>query len=131
MNMLQIIRHWQRRSALRIFGVLVAVWLNLALQSCAMAAMPADDCPHCPPGMHDSEMPMIATDCALIDLIDDPDIVGPQNKSDTSIEAVPLAVLTELLPIDLRTSDARMQRCKTARSVHGPPLNELFCVYLK
>ena len=38
----------------RWLGVLVAVWLNLAVQPCAMALGQDDGCPHCPPVDHES-----------------------------------------------------------------------------
>jgi hypothetical protein len=38
----------------RWLGVLVAVWLNLAVQPCAMALGLDDGCPHCPPMDHEA-----------------------------------------------------------------------------
>ena len=38
----------------RWLGVLVAVWLNLAVQPCAMALGVDRDCPHCPPVDHEA-----------------------------------------------------------------------------
>lgn len=39
----------------RWLGVVVAVWLNLAVQPCAMALGADEGCPHCPPS-HGDEM---------------------------------------------------------------------------
>lgn len=32
----------------RVFGLLIAVWVSLVLQPCAIAAVSDRDCPHCP-----------------------------------------------------------------------------------
>lgn len=135
---LQAIRHWQQRSVRRTCAVLVAVWINLAFQACAMGAMPDDDCPHCPPGMHDSEMPMdsmapmVPMDCGVIDSIDEPNLVGPASKSDSEVGGLELAVLGSWSATPTPHShDIRSHRYKSVHSVHGPPLNVLYCVYLK
>lgn len=44
---------WNRR----VLGLFAAVWLNLAIQPCAMALEQEHDCPHCPPA-HEHEMAM-------------------------------------------------------------------------
>ena len=132
MNILQNIRNRQKRAALRTCGVFITVWVNLVFQTCAMAAMPAGDCPHCPPGMHDSGMPMAPMDCGLIDSIDDPDLVGPADRLDSGIDGIQPVAFAGLLPVDVRpTQDVKIRRHKALNSVHGPPLNVLFCVYLK
>lgn len=41
------------RAQSRWLGVFVAVWLNLAVQPCAMALGLDRDCPHCPPVQHE------------------------------------------------------------------------------
>lgn len=38
-----------KRARTRIFGLFVAVWVSLAVQPCAVAAVSESDCPHCPP----------------------------------------------------------------------------------
>lgn len=52
MNPLAAIRSGQARWGPRPLGVLLLVWLNLALQPCAaaLAAGQTPACPHCPPG---------------------------------------------------------------------------------
>ena len=138
MNTLQAIRLWQQRSVRRTCAVFVAVWINLAFQACAMGAMPDDDCPHCPPGMHDSEMPMesmvpmVPMDCIVIDSIDEPSLVGPASKSDSGVKGLELAVhgSSSAVPA-LLTHDITPHRYKSVHYVHGPPLNVLYCVYLK
>jgi len=37
----------------RLLGVAVVLWLNLAVQPCAMAFASDHDCPHCPPPQED------------------------------------------------------------------------------
>jgi hypothetical protein len=34
--------------ARNVFGLLLALWVSLAIQPCAMAAVSEHDCPHCP-----------------------------------------------------------------------------------
>jgi len=132
MNTLQTMRRWQHRSVLQTCAVFIAVWVNLAFQTCAMATMPTDDCPHCPPGMHDSDMPMAPMDCDVIDSIDEPNLVGPASKFDNGIADLDIAVLGGWLDLPVLLSDETILRpYRPVRSMHGPPLNVLFCVYLK
>ena len=79
MSLVAKIRQRQQTWARRALGLFVAVWLNLALQPCAMAleSMQDNDCPNCPPaqahehdGMHAGmghEMPCAsaAADCSF------------------------------------------------------------------
>ena len=37
----------------RLLGVLIALWINMVVQPCAMAAEAEHDCPHCPPAHHE------------------------------------------------------------------------------
>jgi hypothetical protein len=93
-----------------------------------MAAMAADDCPHCPPGMHSGEMPMAPMECGLVDSIDEPDFVNPSNKLE-SLDFTTFGNWSER-PY-LFSDDAELPRYKPLHADHGPPLNVLFCVYLK
>ena len=135
MNTLQAIRYWQTRSVRRMWAVLPAIWINLAFQTCAMAAVPHDDCPHCPPGMHDSGMamaPMDPWDCDVTESIDDPDLVGPASKSDRRVGRLEFSVSGSWSATPtLLSHDIRTRHYKSVQSVHGPPLNVLYCVYLK
>lgn len=80
----------------------------------------------------DSMAPMVPMDCGVIDSIDEPSLVGPASKSDSGVGGLELAVLgrwsAALAP---RSHDIRSHRYESAHSVHGPPLNVLYCVYLK
>jgi len=134
---LQTIRNWQRRSSLTTCALLAAVWLNVAFQACAMAAVPMDDCPHCPTGMHDESMPMAPMapmspiDCGLIDPADDPDTLGTFVKLASDLDS--LAFIVSPLPPALQATEAIATAGSpgdTLRPVHGPPRNVLFCTYL-
>ena len=134
MTTLQTIRNWQRRSSVTTCALLAAVWLNVAFQACAMAAVPMDDCPHCPTGMHDESMPMAPMspmDCDLIDPADDPDTLGTFVKLATDLDGV--AFIASPLPPSLQATEAiatARSPDKSPPSVHGPPRNVLFCTYL-
>ena len=41
----------------RLFGLFAAVWVGLALQPCAVAAVSEHDCPHCPPQAEEAARP--------------------------------------------------------------------------
>ncbi len=56
LNTLAIVRQRQIPWARRVLGMFVVVWLNLALQPCAMALGDEHDCPQCPPAQS-REMP--------------------------------------------------------------------------
>lgn len=131
MNPLQAIRSWQKRSALRTCLVLIAVWLNVAFQACAMASMPAEDCPHCPAGMHGSEMPSGPMDCALLDSMDDPDLISPVVKvPGVSGDFAFIASGGWAESIGRSVAPVRLPPVEFFLPFHGPPPYVLFCVYL-
>lgn len=132
MNTIQSIRNWQRRSVSRTCAVFVAVWLNLVFQACAMAAMPAEDCPHCPPGMHGSEMPVASMECGLLDAVDDPNFVNPTSTFDRGIGDLDFTAFHSWFESPwVSSNEAELPKHKPLHSDHGPPLNVLYCVYLK
>ena len=139
-------QHGQPRS-LRAFGLFVAVWVNLALQPCAMALAEQDepDCPHCPPSkmqMHEHGMAHAgmerdapcadgAGDCAVIDSINH-DGRGSQPKLQLPGADLPIA-----LPSDIAGTVAEQPSRRTSSAEpfyhyigSPPPLHVLYCVYL-
>lgn len=56
MSLLATIRQRRKPWAQRVLGLFVVMWLNMALQPCAMALGTAhgDDCVHCPPAITDT-----------------------------------------------------------------------------
>ncbi len=54
LNLIARIRQRQTPWARRVLGLFIVVWLNMALQSCAMAFAGSyqDSVEHCPPGTH-------------------------------------------------------------------------------
>jgi len=124
----------------------VAVWLNLALQPCAMA-LEADndhDCPHCPPaqvhehgGMHgnmDHEMPCAdgLSDCAIVEDLNHDGRSGQFKLKDAPVDML-LAIAPQELALPFQQpANAKLHPRHT--SVHAgapPPLHVLNCVYLK
>jgi hypothetical protein len=133
MSTLQTIRYWQKRSVLRTSLVLIAVWLNVAFQTCVMASMmPVEDCPHCPTGMHDAgEMPSVPMDCGLLESIDDPDLAKPVVKvSGASGDHGFIASIAWIEPVESSAEAVKVLPIEPSLPFHGPPPNVLFCVDL-
>ena len=146
LSLLANIRQRQQTWARRALGLFVAVWLNLALQPCAMAleSMQDNDCPHCPPaqtheheGMHESmgdEMPCAgaAADCSFSEDLNHDGRSDQLKLKDAHIDS-PIAISsTELAlpyanPVDFRPRP----RYASVHTGAPPPLNVLHCVYLK
>ena len=150
MSLLANIRQRQQTWARRALGVFVAVWLNLALQPCAMAleSIQDNDCPHCPPaqthahdGMHDGmsesmghEMPCAsaAADCSFSEDLNH-DARGDQLKLKDAHVDSPIAIASREFALPYGNPVDFLPRPRYA-SVHTgapPPLNVLHCVYLK
>jgi hypothetical protein len=146
LSLLANIRHQQKTWARRALGLFVAVWLNLALQPCAMAleSMQDKDCAHCPPaqmqehgGMHASmvdEMPCAdaATDCSFSEDLNHDGRSGQLKLKDAQIDT-PVAIAPREFTL-FNGSPASFQLRPRYASVHAaasPPLNVLYCVYLK
>ena len=131
----------------RALGLFVAVWLNLALQPCAMAyEAPGDhDCPDCPPAamhgdhsmhgdMHDSmtaEMP-----CAgeLSDCMIDEDVNHDVRGDELKLKDGTPVILYSAADTDCRESSPQRRVPVPKHSlVHPgapPPLHILNCVFL-
>lgn len=127
-----------------VLGLLAAVWLNLALQPCAMAMEADHDCPHCPPA-HEHEMmahhghgeAKAEAPCASLEApcgeLDDVSMDGRsgQLKVKDTVE-LPVAIAHEPATSTVTAGE----RCNYAtgppqRAGLSPPLHVLFCVYLK
>jgi hypothetical protein len=125
-------------------GLFAAVWLNLVLQPCAMAFDTPQGrvCPHCPPA-HEQAMPAhhshdtAGVHCASLHSgCGDPGSISVDNRGD-----LPKIKLPGELPV-LIVADVPEPRLEAARylpppvnprdgPIAAPPLNVLFCVYLK
>ena len=145
MSYLASIRQQRRSWGRSALGLFAAVWLNLALQPCAMAYEVEKDhnCPHCPPsemqgqhGMHegmDAEMPCAdgLSDCSL-----DPDFNHDGRGGQTQLKDVkgdsPVFVgpMDLVAPFDKVLRERPPPRFETAHSGAPPPLHVLYCVYL-
>jgi len=146
LSLLASIRQQQQTWARRALGLFVAVWLNLALQPCAMAleSMQDKDCAHCPPaqlhehsGMHESmdhEMPCAdaATDCSFSEDLNYDGRSGQLKLKDAQFDA-PVAIAPREFS-SFNNSPVNFRPRPRYASVHAgapPPLNVLHCVYLK
>ena len=132
---------WGRRA----LGLFVAVWLNLAMQPCAMAYEAQDDhgCPHCPPAethehgeMHggmDETMPCAdgAADCALDEGWSHDGRSGTVKLKDAPVDALIAIVPQEPALQFLQTGRTTLIPYRTpAHAGASPPLHVLYCVYL-
>jgi hypothetical protein len=140
------IRQQQQSWGRRALGLFVAVWLNLALQPCAMAYQADDDhdCPNCPPmqmqehaGVHgdiDHDMPCVdgLADC-FIDGDLNHDGRGGQIKLKDLSTDVPLVIADFGSPIRFQHPGNATSQPRYALLHPGapPPLYVLHCVYLK
>jgi len=134
------IRRRQQFWGRRALGLFVAVWLNLALQPCAMAYEVDDQVPmqmqgH--GGMHhdmDEQAPCAdsLSDCSIVaDL--NCDGRGGQVKFKDLSNDIPLAIADFVSPLRFqRLRDTKsLPRCASLHSGAPPPLYVLHCIYLK
>ena len=139
------IRHERRARGRSALGLFVAVWLNLALQPCAMANVAEDDhdCPNCPPAevqghhdMHagmDAEMPCAdgLSDCQL-DGDFSHDARGASSKAKSSQADFPAAIAIADVPVlsQVPMRERPPPPAASTQSGRPPPLHVLYCVYL-
>jgi len=127
----------------RVLAVVVALWLNLAMQPCAMAFGNDQDCPHCPPqqdmqmaGHHGPKTDNAGTDCETSQSdcseIDDFSIDGRNSLSKLHAKPLPVAIVAPaspmaiLNPIGFSTTAADPPRPVASST----PLHLLNCVFL-
>ncbi len=127
----------------RVLAVVLALWVNLAVQPCAMAMGADSDCPHCPPavehtvaGAHKHHGEDIASDCGSLAAdcgeFDDfsVDSRGAQSKlKDNAEDIAPLPVL----PGEPPAIPPVIPLAATGPpdiAVVPPPLHLLNCVFL-
>ena len=146
MSHLASIRQQQQSWGRRALGLFVAVWLNLALQPCAMAYQVDDDhdCLKCPPmqtqeraGMHgdmDHEMPCAdSLDDCFVDEDLNHDGRGGQIKLKDLSNDIPLLVAEcgSLLRFQHPSNATPQARYALLHPGSPPPLYVLHCIYLK
>ena len=139
MNALAAIRRRHKRWNPRLAAFLAAAWLGMLWQPCAMAMdMEAHagheqqhSCPHCPPPQH-TDCEDAADACVYVDRYD-ADRRAAKHKAGAGVEdvqfvALPSCVISRLpLP---SSGFAGFAVHETAPPIR-PPLNILFCSYLK
>lgn len=146
MSQLASIRQQRQPWGRGALGLFVVVWLNLALQPCAMAfaADEDHDCPHCPPaqthehdGMHvgtQHDMPCAdsVADCATADDWNHDGRGGQSKLKDTPTDLLVAIAPHELAAAFRQATDARLvPRQASVHAGTSPPLHVLNCVYLK
>ena len=138
MNVLAVIRRRHRRWIPRLAALLAVAWLGMLWQPCAMAmgmdagtAHAQHACPHCPPPQH-TDCEDAADECTYVDRFD-ADRRTAKFKSGAGPEDVPHIVLPSSCPASRLPLPSRSYaRLAVHRTVPpGPPLNILFCAYLK
>jgi len=126
-----------------VFAVVVVLWLNLAVQPCAMAFGDDDDCPHCPPaqdmqmaGHHGHQTDDVGTDCETSQSdcgdIDEFSLQGRNTLSKLKVEPLPIAIVAPASPL---TALNLIGFTTTAADPPEPvapsaPLHLLNCVFL-
>ena len=139
------IRLTQQSWGRRALGLFVAVWLNLALQPCAMAFTADSDCPNCPPaqthehaGLHgdmsgmDEQMPCAdgLDDCFIDDDLNHDGRSGESKAKDAPNTSA--AIFSQEMSLNWHRSADVTPRPRYA-SMHAgapPSLHVLYCVYL-
>lgn len=147
LNPLAKIRDRQIPWVRRTLGLFVVVWLNMALQPCAMAFadMQGRDCLHCPPShsmdmsspvAHDEvprDVPCM-TQMSQCGVLDDYNLDGRtvQIKVKNTQSDIPAGIAPALVTVPVLVSVPVSCRKVAAsfRTVAAPPLNLLYCVYL-
>jgi hypothetical protein len=147
------IRQQQQSRGRRALGLFVAVWLNLALQPCAMALQSEDNynCLHCPPaqaqaqaqahehehgGMHgdmDHEMRCAddLSDCVLVQDLNHDGRSGQFKLKDAPSDIAVAVAPHELAVQFQRPADTPLRpRYTSVPAGAPPPLHVLYCVYL-
>lgn len=149
MNSIATPRQRQTPWARRTLGMFVLVWLNLALQPCAMAMGGDDDhdCPHCPvshtqrhdghemssDAMTDHDMPCAtgAADCTAFDEVNVDARTGQLKLKDAPTDQPVAIARFEGFFADASPNHTRVVRQPEAHPPDSSPaLNVLYCVYL-
>lgn len=136
-----VLTHRQKRHR-RLLGVVVALWLSLGVQPCAIAAVGDLDCPHSPPaqdvaqtGMHahhgasDASQPTgMASDCCETD---EGALDARLAKLDLKpvgdhVTGPPASLITDL---NLATFASYVIAAPPERRRSPVPLHILYCVY--
>ncbi|MCH7854929.1 MAG: hypothetical protein IIB76_11435 [Proteobacteria bacterium] len=148
MKSLAVMQKRKAPLARNVLGLFIVVWLNMALQPCAMAFGGAGDhdCTHCPPthsgelaahSAHDMEhaAPVTApceTSASQCALVDDFNYDGRSAKVKDAPSDVPVAIVPSSSGIltesrSIRYSVLGERSCLPSSLL---PLNVLYCVYL-
>jgi hypothetical protein len=126
-----------------VLAVVVALWLNLAVQPCAMAFSDDHDCPHCPPeqdmqmaGHHGHQVDKAETDCDSSQPdcgdIDDFSLDGRNTLGKLKAKPLPVAIVA---PVSPTAALSPIGFSTTAADPPDPvasttPLHLIYCVFL-
>jgi hypothetical protein len=149
LNLLTNIRQQQTSWARRVLTLFVVVWLNMAIQPCAMAfgEAPDHDCQHCPPALagetsahhaHDENASMDAghSSCATIEaqcgLDDEFNHSSRTIKVKDSPGDAPVAIVQTMAVVPVIHEPVAISALAGAAFLPGDPpsLNLLYGVYL-
>ena len=150
LNLIAKIRQQRKPWARRVLGVFVMVWLNVALQPCAMALDDAHEhgCQHCPQlqaeegASHGSHEPTASRDsepacdtsaspCAFLDDFNYDGRTAKLKVEDTQGEIPACLVSSNAVFALQNNSEVLSGSIATSYAPgHRPPLNVLHCVYL-
>lgn len=117
----------QRRTAWAALALFVAVWLNMAVQPCLMAAEPLlpashGDCPHCPETTHCDD----DARCAFIDTYD-----FDARETATAVDPPQVAVLVTIQPAAAAVFHEAASGCLDPGGLDpGPPIYLKNCRFL-
>lgn len=117
----------QRRTAWAALSLFVAVWLNMALQPCLMAAEPLlpeshEDCPHCPEIAHCDD----DARCGFIDAYD-----FDAREAVTAGDPPFIAAFATIVPTAMPAFTEPVAACPEPAGLDpGPPLFLKHCQFL-
>ena len=119
----------------RVLGLIVVAWLAVIVQPCAMAmGVESDSCPHCPPQETAEKSPceeLAGEDCTTEDQVS-----ADSRSSQSKLKNNPTDLLAAIpTPPIASAKSAYATQCLPDAAAWlypgGPPLNVLYCVYLK
>ncbi len=132
MHILAAIRRRQKLWIPRFGAAMGMVWLSMLMQPCLMA-MDHEQlaCPHCPPPVHEDCASGTTEDCGYLEGLDLDRRVSKTKFGEGPEDLQAILISSCELPRFVSESAAQGSFPKSATAPPGPPLNILFCVYLK
>ena len=131
----------------KALGLVLAVWVSLAVQPCAVAAVSTEECPHCPVTAESTSEPERSHRGSIVTTVEETvSCVSAQAECcdveegivNFRIESSDLDEGNNVLPTSAPASHPRLGPCEESGNAAGPPepsggsvpLHVLKCVYL-